>query len=71
MKSGSAQIVAFIQNDPSSTQTPAQQAVTNTQMANKLSSGVVSQAVSFGFPVLDHTVSSVIYNPDGTLYSPE
>ena len=40
-------------------------------MANKLSSAIKSEAVSLGFPVIDHSITPVIYNPDGTLYSPE
>lgn len=40
-------------------------------MATQFSTGVSSQSVSLGFDVIDHSVSTVIYNPDGTLYSPD
>ena len=71
VRSGSSQIVAFVQSSPTDTQTPAQQAAAMNQMANQVSSGISSNTVNLGFPVIDHSVSSVIYNPDGTLYSPE
>jgi hypothetical protein len=76
VRTGSAEVTVYVipqplaSNASTSASNPSTASASMSTMANDLSSGIANSSLSFGYPVTTYTVSAVVFNPDGTIYSP-
>ena len=75
VRSGSTDVTVYITPEPvssNSTQTtdPASSAASLAAMAASISSGLSNSSLTVGFPVITSDTSVVVFNADGTVYTP-
>lgn len=75
VRSGSTDVTVYITPEPVSTNSttatdPASSAASLASMAASISSGLSTSNLIVGFPVITYDTSVVVFNADGTVYTP-
>lgn len=78
VRSGSADITAYITPQPvsstnstqASSSDPAASSAQLNAMSNSISNGISSSTLNLGFPVINYNLNTVVFNTDGSVYSP-